>query len=87
MDSWTIGTDSKKIYFPQVSYAFTLYMDNYEITNNLLHGPGLMERSRMSSQHYIVSLYITDVCLLERLCFFEVDIKFLQTMLWERRKS
>ena len=32
----------------------------------------------MSSQH-IVSLYITDICLLEVLCFLEVDMNNLQT--------
>ena len=30
----------------------------------------------MSSQHYKVSLCITDICLLEWLCFLEVDISF-----------
>ena len=36
---------------------------------------------------HMVSLCITDTCLLEWLCFLEVDIKFLQTMLCERKKS
>ena len=40
----------------------------------------------MWSQH-IVSLYVTDICLLEVLCFLEVDMNYLQTRLCELKKS
>ena len=40
----------------------------------------------MSSQH-IVSLYITDICLLEVLCFLEVDMNYLQTRLCKLKQS
>ena len=46
LDSWTTETDCKKIHFPQVSHAFSLYEHKSEITNNLFHEPGLMELSR-----------------------------------------
>ena len=42
---------------------------------------------KYSCQANIVFLYTTDICLLEVHCFLEVDMKYLQTRLYETNKS
>ena len=43
--------------------------------------------SNSCEANIIVSLYITDICLPEVLCFLEVDMNHLQTRLCELKKS
>ena len=40
-----------------------------------------------SCQANMVSLYTTNICLLELHCFLEVDIRYIQTRLYETKKS
>ena len=42
---------------------------------------------KYSCQAKIVFLYTTDICLLEVHCFLKVEMKYLQTRLYETKKS
>ena len=43
--------------------------------------------AKYSCQAKIVFLYTTDICLLEVHCFLKVEMKYLQTRLYETKKS
>ena len=42
---------------------------------------------KYSCQANIIFLYTTNICLLEVHCFLEVDMKYLQTRLYETKNS